>query len=70
MGASNDMVLEGVDAAYTNVWLYKLFLDKALSILDADNILQENVFIILSSIKMIDLSCLMSILHFSIIVPM
>ena len=47
-----------------------MFLDEALFTLDAKNILQENLFIILSSVKMIALSRLMSILRFSIIVPM
>ena len=40
-GARNDMVFEGAVPAYTNALLYKLFLDKALSTLDAENILQE-----------------------------
>ena len=69
-GSRNDMVLEGAVAAYINAWLYKLFLDEALSIPKADNILQENLFIILSSVEMTALSRLFSILHFSINVPM
>ncbi len=64
------MVLEGAVAAYTNAWLYKAFLDESLSTPDADNILQENLFIILSSVEMTALSRLFSILHFSINVPM
>ena len=64
------MVLEVSVAAYKNAWLYKLFLDKVLSTLDADNIPQETLFIILSSVKMIALSRLMPILHFSVNVPM
>ena len=43
--ARNKMVLKLAVAAYTNAWLYKLFLYKALSTLDADNILQENLFV-------------------------
>ena len=69
-GSRNDMVLEGAVAAYINGWLYKLFLDEALSTPDAANILQENLFIILSSVEMIALSRLFAILHFSINVPM
>ena len=69
-GSRNDMVLEGAVAAYINAWLYKEFLDEALSATDADNILQENLFIILSSVEMTALSRLLSILHFSINVPM
>ena len=53
------MVLEGEVAEYTNAWLYKLLLDEALSTIDADNIPQENLFIILSYVKMIALSQLM-----------
>ncbi len=45
-GARHDMVLEGSVATYINVWLYKRFLYEALSTPDADNILQENLFII------------------------
>ena len=68
-GARNYMVIEGAVSAYTNAWLYKLFLDKVLSTLDAYDILQENLFIILFSVEMVSLSRLMSILHFSINVP-
>ena len=68
--ARNKMVLKLAVAAYTNAWLYKLFLDKALSTLDADNILQELLFTILSSVNTIALSRLMSIFHFSANVPM
>ena len=64
------MVLEGVVDAYKNACLHKLFVDEALSTLEADNILQGNLFIILSYVQMIALSCLMLILHFSINVPM
>ena len=64
------MVLEGSVAAYKNAWFYKLLLDEDLSTLDVKNILQENLFIILSSVEMISLSRLMSILHFSVNVTM
>ena len=45
-------------------------MDETFFTLDADNILQENLFIVLSSVKMFALSRLMSILRFYIIVPM
>ena len=45
-------------------------MDEALSTIEADNILKDNLFIILSSIKMIAMSYLMLILHFYINVPM
>ena len=64
------MVIEGAVPTYTNALLYKLFLDKGLSNIDAKNILQENLFIILYSVEIISLSPLMSILHLSINVPM
>ena len=70
MGARNDMFSEGSVAAYTNTWLHKLFLEKLLSTIDVKNILQENLFTILSSVKMIAMSRPMSILHFYINVPM
>ena len=69
-GARHDMVLEGAAAAYINAWLYKRFLYEALSTPDADNILQENLFIILSSVEMTALSRLFAILHYSINLPM
>ena len=70
MGARNDMFSEGSVAAYTNTWLHKLFLEKLLSTIDVKNILQENLFTILSSVEMIAMSRPMSILHFYINVPM
>ena len=69
-GARNDMVLEGAVAAYINGWLYKEFLDEGLTVPDASNILQENLFIILSSVEMTALSCLYAIIHYSINMPM
>ena len=63
------MVFEGAVPTYTNALLYKLFLDKALSNLDAENTLQENLFIIPYYDEISSLSRLMSILHLSINVP-
>ena len=64
------MVLEGSVTAYINAWLYKEFLDEGLSTLDAINILQENLFIILASVQMTSLSRLFSVMHYAINVPM
>ena len=64
------MVLKGVVAAYKNAWLYKLFLDEALSNLDAVDILQESLFIILYYVEMISMSRLILNINFSINVPM
>ena len=69
-GAQHAMVLEGSVAAYINTWLYKEFLDEGLSTLDASNILQENLFIILASVQMTSLSRLFSVMHYAINVPM
>jgi len=52
-GARNDMILDGAAAVYINGWLYKLFLDEKLSTPKADNILQENLFIVLSSVELL-----------------
>ena len=69
-GARHDMVLEGSVAAYINAWLYKEFLNEGLSTLNASNILQENLFIILASVQMTSLSCLFFVTHYAINVPM
>ena len=69
-GARNDMILEGAAAVYINGWLYKLFLDEQLSTPRADNILQENLFIVLSSVELLASSRVFAIIHFAINVPM
>ena len=69
-GARNDMILEGAAAVYINGWLYKLFLDEQLSTPKADNILQENLFIVLSSAELLAASRVFSIIHFTINIPM
>ena len=69
-GARNDMILEGAAAVYINGWLYKLFLDEQLSTPRADNILQENLFIVLSSVELLASSRIFAIIHFAINVPM
>ena len=69
-GARNDMILEGAAAVYINGWLYKLFLDEQLSTPRADSILQENLFIVLSSVELLASSRIFAIIHFAINVPM
>jgi len=64
------MVLEGSVTAYINAWLYKEFLDEGLSTLDARNILQENLFITLTSVQMASLSRFFAVLCYTISVPM
>ena len=48
---------------------YIEFLDESLRS-HKDNILQENLFIVLTSIEMVSLCCVMARLHFKIVMPM
>ena len=66
----NAMILEGVAAVYINGWLYKLFLDEQLSTPRADNILQECLFVVLSSVELLASSRVFAIIHFAINIPM
>ena len=58
----------GADAIYNNRPLNVEFLDKRLRIKDNANILQENLFVILSSLEMIAVSCFFSILHVAVFI--
>ena len=69
-GARCDQILEGSVAVYMNGGVYLLFLDEALTVPNADNILQENCFIVLSSVELLALSRFYSILHFAVNLPM
>ena len=69
-GARHDMIIGGACAIYMNAWVYKQFLDEKLKTPDADNILCENLFIILSSVEMIALTHVCAILHFAVNRPM
>ena len=64
------MILEGAAAVYINDWLYKLVPDEQLSTPKADNILQYNLLIVLSSVELLASSWVFSIIHFTINVPM
>ena len=68
-GNRMDVICMGADAVYINRPLNVEFLDHRLSIKDNSNILQENLFIVLSSLEMIAVSRLFSILHVSIVIP-
>ena len=68
-GSRQDLIVEGASAVYWNRRYYVEFLDESLRSKN-DNILQENLFIILTSSEMITLSCVFSIIHFSISLPM
>jgi hypothetical protein len=69
-GARHDLNVEGAGAIYFNRWLYIQFLDEQLCTPNASHILQENLFIILSSSEMIALSRICSIFHFAFSLPL
>ena len=68
-GNRQDVICMGADAVYINRPLNVEFLDQRLRIKDNANILQENLFIVLSSLEMIAVSRLFSILHVAIVIP-
>ena len=68
-GNRQDVICMGADAVYINRPLNVEFLDQRLRIKDNANILQENLFVVLSSLEMVAVSRLFSILHVSIVIP-
>ena len=54
-GSRNDLLVEGSGAVYWNRPYWVEFLDERLRI-PGDNILQENLFVVLSSLEMVALS--------------
>ena len=68
-GNCMDVICMGADAVYINRPFNVEFLDERLRIKDNSNILQENLFIVLSSLEMIAVSRFFSILHVSIVIP-
>ena len=69
-GSRHDLNVEGAGAIYYNRHLYLQFLDEQLRVPNANNILQENLFIILSAEEMIALCRLCSIFHFAFSLPL
>ena len=68
-GSRNDLAVEFDAAVYWNRKYYVEFLDERLK--EArDNILQENNFIVLTSVEIISLCCLFAIFHFTVCIPM
>ena len=61
-GSHNDLLVEGSGTVYWNRLHCVKFLDDQLRIPD-DNILQENLFLVLSSLEKVSLSCVCSIVH-------
>ena len=68
-GARHDLFVEGAPAIYWNRVYCIEFLDERLRLSGEGNILQENLFIILSSLEMVALARTCSILYLSICLP-
>ena len=68
-GSRQDIFVEGAPAIYWNREYCIEFLDEQLRIPGKGNILQENLFVILSLLEMVALSRLCSILYLCICVP-
>ena len=68
-GSRQDLAVEGAAAVYWNRKYYVEFPDERLSA-DGDNILQENLFIVLSSMEMIAMTRVYAIFHLGISLPM
>lgn len=69
-GSRHDLNVEGAGAIYYNRSLYIQFLDEQLKSPSANNILQENLFIILACEEMTALCRLCSIFHFAFSLPL
>ena len=68
-GSRQDLITMGAGPIYWNRPFNVEFLDDALRVRDASNILQENLFTILTSVEMIATSRFFSILHLGICLP-
>ena len=68
-GTRQDVICMGAGPIYKNRNLNLEFLDERLRVCGCNNILQQNLFIILSSVEMIAVSRLFAILHVSICMP-
>ena len=68
-GARHDLFVEGAPAIYWNRVYCIEFLDERLRLSGEGNILQENLFIILSSLEMVALARTCSIIYLSICLP-
>ena len=68
-GSRQDLIYMGADAVYMNRPLNVEFLDKKLRMIGNENILQKNLFTILSSLEMISVLRFFSILHVAVVIP-
>ena len=67
-GSRNDILVERSGAVYWNRLYWVEFLDDRLRI-PGDNILQENFFVMLSSLEIVSLSRVRSIAHLVVCLP-
>jgi len=68
-GGRQDTICMGAGPIYKNRPVNVHFLDERLRVKDNDNILQQNLFIILSSLEMIATSRFFAILHVAVCIP-
>ena len=68
-GSRQDLAVEGAGALYLNRPYYIEFLHECLSADDSGHILQENMFVVLSSVEMIAYARVCAILHIAICLP-
>ena len=68
-GSRQDLTVEGAGAVYMNRTYYVDFLDECITA-NSNNILQKNLFIILTSSQMIAMSRVYAIFHVAICLPM
>ncbi len=68
-GSCQDLATKGASAMYWNRIYYIEFLDEGLQG-TKDNILQENLFVVLTSVEMVTLSHVLVILHFKVCMPL
>ena len=68
-GSRQDLTVEGAGAVYMNRSYYLDFLDGCLTA-NNNNILQQNLFIVLTSSQMITMSRVYAIFHVAICLPM
>ena len=68
-GGRQDMCCEGAGAYYMNRLYWAEFLDERLRVPGMDNILQESLYITMTSVDMVASSRIHSIIHLSIVIP-
>eukprot|EP00965_Chrysotila_dentata_P105673 3490413-Pleurochrysis_carterae.AAC.1 len=69
-GSRPDLAFEGAAPVYTNRVLWVEFLDERLRMPGADDILQENLFVCLTSVELIASVRVHAILYLSVVIPL